>query len=138
MRPSTIRYYEKRGLLPDIDRTESGVRSFGEQDVIVLKLIRSLKKCGLSIEDIGRFSRLFRHEGEHYSEQYDILCNHVKELDEAIESLQQMRQILEFHCWYNKRAAEQGNVAELRKMEADDIPQRMKDINDKYDLVVKF
>ncbi|HIR02421.1 MAG TPA: MerR family transcriptional regulator [Candidatus Aveggerthella stercoripullorum] len=60
MRPSTIRYYEKRGLLPDIDRTESVIRSFSEQDVIVLKLIRSLKKCGLSIEDIGRFSKLFR------------------------------------------------------------------------------
>ena len=49
-----------------------------------------------------------------------------------------MREILEFYCWYNKRAAERGNVAELRKMEADDIPQRMKDLNDKYNLVVKF
>lgn len=138
MKPSTIRYYEKRGLLPDIDRTESGIRSFSEQDVIVLKLIRSLKKCGLSIEDIGRFSKLFRQEGDRYAEQYEILRSHVQELDQAIEAMQQMREILEFHCWYNKRAAERGNVAELRKMEADDIPQRMKDLNDKYNLVVKF
>ena len=138
LRPSTIRYYEKRGLLSDIERTESGIRSFTDQDVIVLKVIKSLKKCGLPIDDIGRFSKLFRHDGPHYREQYEILCARVDDLDRAIEGLQQMREILEFHCWYNKRAAENGDAETLRKMESDDIPQRMKDLNAKYDLVVQY
>ena len=53
---STIRYYDKEGLLPFIERTESGYRIFSESDVKMLEIIKCLKHTGMSIKDIKAFS----------------------------------------------------------------------------------
>ncbi len=52
---STIRYYEKKGLLPNIRRTKGGIRQFDEETIEWLKLIECLKKTGLSLTKIREF-----------------------------------------------------------------------------------
>ena len=51
---STIRYYDKEGLLPDIKR-ENGIRKFSEQDVETIFIIECLKKTNVELKDIKRF-----------------------------------------------------------------------------------
>lgn len=53
--PSTIRYYDKEGLLPFVERSDSGIRVFHEQDLNWLFIIECLKKSGLSIKDIKSY-----------------------------------------------------------------------------------
>ena len=53
---STIRYYDKEGLLPFVERKESGIRMFAESDISMLQVIECLKSTGLSIKDIKKFS----------------------------------------------------------------------------------
>lgn len=53
--PSTIRYYDKEGLIPFIERKESGYRIFTEEAIATLKIIDCLKKTGMSIKDIRQF-----------------------------------------------------------------------------------
>lgn len=53
---STIRYYDKMGLLPQMNR-ESGQRRFGPKETEALEVILCLKKSGLSIEDIAQFMK---------------------------------------------------------------------------------
>ena len=55
---STIRYYEKNGLLPHIGRTEGGIRSFTDTDLDLLRLIGHLKMSGMSLQEIREFVRL--------------------------------------------------------------------------------
>ncbi len=54
-KPSTIRYYERTGLLPEPARTEGGHRLYTSDDIERLKVIASAKTLGLALEDIGRF-----------------------------------------------------------------------------------
>ena len=42
--PTTLRYYDKEGLLPFIERKESGYRIFSDTDIMMLRIIECLKK----------------------------------------------------------------------------------------------
>ncbi|MCI8375129.1 MAG: MerR family DNA-binding transcriptional regulator [Lachnospiraceae bacterium] len=44
--PSTLRYYDKEGLLPFVERTSSGIRMFSDKDFESLSVIECLKKAG--------------------------------------------------------------------------------------------
>ena len=52
---STLRYYDKKGLLPSLKRDNNNVRIFTDEDYSNLKLIDCLKRSGLSIKDIKSF-----------------------------------------------------------------------------------
>ena len=54
----TIRYYEKLGLLPGIQRNASGHRAFTTQDLEWVRFIVRLKDTGMSLDDILTYSRL--------------------------------------------------------------------------------
>lgn len=49
----TVRYYERRGLLREPDRTRSGYRSYGEQDLTRLRFIIRAKTLGFTLSEIG-------------------------------------------------------------------------------------
>ena len=49
---STIRYYDKEGLLPFVGRSSGGIRVFTEKDFEWLRIIECMKKAGMSIKDI--------------------------------------------------------------------------------------
>ena len=50
--PSTLRYYDKEGLLPFVERSEGGIRMFKDSDLDWLKLIECLKRTGMPIKGI--------------------------------------------------------------------------------------
>lgn len=52
----TIRFYEKSGILPPIQRTDSGIRQFTETDVNFLLFLIELKRTGMSLEEIAEFT----------------------------------------------------------------------------------
>ena len=53
---STLRYYDKEGILPFLERKESGHRMFSEQDLSMLRIIECLKCTGMSIKDIRQYA----------------------------------------------------------------------------------
>ena len=75
----TLRYYDKCGFFPHIERDARKKRFYGAEDLHRLKLIEALRLSGLSIEGIGRFLK-DRDAGESVD---DILAERV----EAIEVL---------------------------------------------------
>ena len=76
---STLRYYDKEGLLPFVERSSGGIRMFRENDFEWLQVIRCMKKAGMSIKDIRQYIDLsmqgddtidtrlemFRHSGRY-------------------------------------------------------------------------
>lgn len=58
--PDTLRYYERMGLLPAIQRTESGVRNYSETDCRWVEYIRCMRSAGVSIETLAEYVRLFQ------------------------------------------------------------------------------
>ena len=55
---STLRYYDKEGLLPELERSSGGMRMFRDSDFASLRLIQCLKKAGLPLKEIRDFIRL--------------------------------------------------------------------------------
>ena len=55
---STLRYYDKEGLLPFVERSSGGIRMFRENDFEWLQVIRCMKKAGMSIKDIRQYIEL--------------------------------------------------------------------------------
>ena len=52
---STLRFYDKEGLLLNLERDSSGVRKFNENNIETIRLIECLKKAGMQIKDIKEF-----------------------------------------------------------------------------------
>ena len=52
---STLRYYDKEGLLPFVERSSGGIRMFKDSDYEWLQVIGCLKKAGMSIRDIRQY-----------------------------------------------------------------------------------
>ncbi|WYJ88697.1 hypothetical protein A5888_000416 [Enterococcus sp. 9E7_DIV0242] len=92
--PDTIRYYERIGLIPPVKRTESGIRTFDEEDLRWIKFSRQMKHAGLSIDALIEYLSLFR-DGEKtvparlslLEEQQQVLQERINELQEAKDRL---------------------------------------------------
>ena len=55
---STLRYYDKEGLLPFVERSSGGIRMFKDVDFEWLQIIECLKKTGMQLADIKHFIEL--------------------------------------------------------------------------------
>lgn len=53
--PSALRYYDKEGLLPFVERSSGGIRIFREEDMDWLELIECMKRTGMPIKEIKHF-----------------------------------------------------------------------------------
>ena len=51
---STLRFYDKEGLFPNLQRS-SGIRQFTDREIETLRIIECLKKSGLGVKDIKQF-----------------------------------------------------------------------------------
>ncbi|MEG1255935.1 MerR family transcriptional regulator [Clostridium sp.] len=98
----TLRYYEKEGLLPYIERNESGIRVYKDSDIFWIELIKCLKDTGMSISEIHRIVELSL-EGEHtIPERKEILKEHKKKLEEQMEQLRVCSNKIDKKIdWYN-------------------------------------
>ncbi|WP_286257030.1 MerR family transcriptional regulator [Streptomyces graminofaciens] len=69
----TLRWYERIGLMPHIDRSHTGQRRYRNRDLDWLDLVGKLRLTGMPVADMVRYAELVR-EGEHtYGERFDLL-----------------------------------------------------------------
>lgn len=61
---STLRYYEKIGLMDPVEKNASGHRIYKEKDFRRINFIKTLREAGVTVEQIKTYVDLF-HEGEH-------------------------------------------------------------------------
>lgn len=86
--PSTLRYYDKIGLLPSLRRTPSGVRTFREEDIQWLGMICCLKNSGMPLEEIRHFMELCLQGEKSCEERRQMLQRHRETILAQIEGLQ--------------------------------------------------
>ena len=84
----TIRYYDKEGLLPDLQRKESGYRVFSDRDLEAIDLIECFKESGLTIREIWHFMSLVRQGDVTLEERLAIYQMHIARLEEKLTAVQ--------------------------------------------------
>ncbi len=112
----TLRYYDKEGLLPFVERSSGGIRMFKEQDYEWLKIIECMKKAGMPIKDIKRYIELTIEGDKTIHERLELFKKQKQLLETKLKSLQHALEVLDFKCWYYETAEEAGTV---------DVPQNM-------------
>ncbi|WP_374955140.1 MerR family transcriptional regulator [Paenibacillus sp. PCH8] len=104
----TLRYYDKEGLMPFIERTTSGTRLFKDSDIDFLKIIQCLKMTGMPIKDIRDFIE-WCSEGDATLKQRSDMFNERKASVEAqMEELRKTMEVIEHKCDYYRMALEAG------------------------------
>lgn len=125
---STLRYYDKEGLLPFVERSSSGIRVFHEKDYEWLQIINCLKKTGMSIKDIRKYIILAIEGDRTIDERLELFKNQRKALEAQIAELQCAMNVLNFKCWYYETAKEAGTVDVPQSMSTNEIPEEFRKI----------
>ena len=128
--PSTIRYYDKEGLLPFVERSNGGIRIFTEENFQWLYIIECLKKTGLSIKDIKRFIDMAMRGDGTISERLELLKKQREAVRAQAEELRKMLDILDYKCWYYETAIKDGNEDGINAMLPDKLPEEIQKLYD--------
>lgn len=96
---STLRYYDKMGLLPGLART-SGTRRFDEEQLEALRVVECLKRSGLEIRDIKKFMDWCQEGPSTYADRLELFREQRHEVDKKIAELERTRAMLSWKCWY--------------------------------------
>ncbi len=122
--PSTIRYYDKEGLLPFVARSGSGIRVFSDADLGWLKMISCLKSTGMPIKDIRRYIESALEGDSTLDERLGIIYEQRDRLRKQMKELQKTMDIVEYKCWYYETAKAAGSEQVLNDMTLADIPEK--------------
>lgn len=122
---STLRYYDKEGLFPGIQRT-SGIRRFGEREIDAIRVIECLKKSGLEIKDIKRFMEWCAEGSETYPQRLELFIKQKATVELEIERMNRVLDMLKFKCWYYEEALKDGNEDRLNCMKPEDMPEEIR------------
>lgn len=108
---STIRYYDKEGLLPFMERLESGYRIFSDDDIMLLRVIDCLKKTGMPIKEIKQFVDWIQEGDASLQKRYDMFLERKRIVEEQMAELQKTLDMVNHKCWYYETALAAGTEA---------------------------
>ncbi|KRM11437.1 MerR family transcriptional regulator [Paucilactobacillus suebicus] len=85
---AAIRYYEKEGLIPAIDRSDNGNREIDERIIRRITFARQMRAAGMSIENLRRYIQLFDSNEDNTREQMDLLREQMTQMEEKRDDIQ--------------------------------------------------
>ena len=122
---STLRYYDKQGLFPGLERT-SGIRRFGDAELEALQVIECLKKAGMEIKDIRLFMEWCAEGPSTYPKRKAMFEERKAHMESEIAKMNRALDMLKFKCWYYEQAIQDGNEDRLEALIPDDLPEEIK------------
>ena len=84
---TTVRYYERAGLLKPEARTGSNYRSYTSASLERLRFIRTAQSAGLSLDDVANLIRLTDERETPCAEVQTILRQRLAEIDQRLQDL---------------------------------------------------
>lgn len=97
---STLRYYDKEGLLPFVERSESGIRMFKDSDMEWLAIIECLKKTGMPIKEIKKFIDWCMEGDATIDQRLELIDRQRSEVLLQLEQLKETLAVLNYKHWY--------------------------------------
>jgi DNA-binding transcriptional MerR regulator len=92
----TLRWYERIGLMPHVDRSHTGQRRFRNQDLDWLAFVGKLRLTGMPVADMVRYAELVR-EGEHtFEARQELLEATRRDVRARIAELQDTLAVLDY------------------------------------------
>ena len=115
----TLRYYERRGLLPKPPRRASGYREFPEDSVRLVRFIKRAQELGFSLDEVETLLKLRRQSGRNRKQVRALASQRIQHIDQKIAELGRMRSALERLI----HSCHEGGTLECPIIEALDDPE---------------
>lgn len=125
---STLRYYDKEGLLPFVARSSGGIRMFHESDVEWLRIIGCMKKAGMSIRDIRQYIELSMEGNDTIDARLEMFRRQRKVLEAQMAELQHTMEMVDYKCWYYETARKTGTIDTPKNMPLEQVPEPLRAI----------
>ena len=126
--PSTLRYYDQEGLLPNIKRV-NGIRVFEDEDFKWLRVLNCLKNTNMPIKKIKRYVDLAQEGDATLKERQQLIQEQKQNILDQIKQFQYYLQEIEYKEWYYKEAIKAGSekaiydlIPDISTFEIDKIP----------------
>lgn len=88
----TIRFYQRKGLLPVPDRPYGSIRRYGRTDLARMKFIKSIQRLGFSLEEVGHFLELA--DGTHCEEVSGLAEQKLQDVREKMTDLARIEEAI--------------------------------------------
>ena len=105
---STLRYYDKEGLFPQMERG-SGIRRFSERELEALRVIECLKRSGLEIKEIKQFMQWCAEGEQDIPARHELFVQQMETVKAEMSRLEKTLDMLALQCWYYERAMADGS-----------------------------
>lgn len=122
---STLRYYDKEGLLPQLERV-SGIRRFDERSLEAIRLIECLKKSGMEIRDIRQFMVWCAQGSETYAQRLDMFRRQRQAVETEMRKLEDALAMIQFKCWYYEQALADGSEERVQARIPHHLPDEIR------------
>lgn len=126
---STLRYYDKQGLFPGMER-RSGIRCFSDNELERLRMIECLKKSGLELKDIKLYMDWCVEGAATLPQRKKLFEKQKATVETEIEHMNKVLSMLKFKCWFYEQAIADGTDENVRRLLPDRLP---KEIQEAYD-----
>lgn len=111
----TLRYYDKEGLLPFVERNNAGIRKFKDGDFEWLALISCLKSTGMPVKRIRQFIEWCMQGDATFAQRLNVLAEQKKHVEDQLEMLHKCMEKIDHKIAYYQTALEVGAEAVRNK-----------------------
>jgi MerR family transcriptional regulator, mercuric resistance operon regulatory protein len=88
----TIRFYQRKGLLPEPDRPLGGIRRYGSADLTRVRFIKASQRLGFTLDEVAELLKL--EDGTHCSEARRLAESRLQDVRERLANLQRIESAL--------------------------------------------
>lgn len=106
----TLRYYERIGAIPAVNRTKSGIRDYTEQDIGWVENVLCMRGAGVPVEMIVQYVQLCQQGDSTFSRRCDLLKEAREQILRQIEKNQNELARLEYKISRYEAAVETGEL----------------------------
>ncbi|MEV0599578.1 MerR family transcriptional regulator [Streptomyces sp. NPDC050315] len=92
----TLRWYERIGLMPHVDRTHTGQRRFTNRDLDWLDLVGKLRLTGMPVADMVRYAEMVREGPATFAARERLLTAHREDVRQRIAELRDTLDVLDY------------------------------------------
>lgn len=127
----TLRFYDKEGLLLDLERDSSGIRKFNDKTIEALRVIECLKKSGMQIKEIKEFMHWCSLGDKTIAKRKTMFLNQKENIEQEIKELEKALNMIKYKCWYYDEALKDGTEKRVKNITPNQIPSEIKTYYDK-------
>ena len=122
---SALRYYDREGLFPGMERSSGGIRVFSDVEMEMLRIVECLKMSGMPIKDIKQFLDWCKECNSTLQQRRDMFKERLEAMEEQMQEMQKTMDTGKYKCWYYDTALKAGTEEAPKNMPVDDMPQEV-------------